>query len=263
MLAHHKDHYKRFEQQIENSKNYVLPFIEQSLELKKGLRVMEMGCGEGGVMKPLAQMGCECLGLDLDAPRLKWGEEYMAENIAKGNLKLIYKNVYDEDFVEEHQEYFDLIILKDVIEHLPNQADFLTHFQRILKPGGQIFFGFPPWQMPFGGHQQVLNSKLSKVPYIHLLPGFIYFGLMKSTGESEAVIEGMREIKDTRISIERFERIVKQTNYEIVNKQWFLINPIYKYKFGLKPRKQNWLFGAIPWVRNFLTTCAYYSIKKA
>lgn len=81
-------------------------------------------------------------------------------------------------------------------------------------------------------------------------------------GESENVIDQLLEIKETGISIERFERVAKQSGFTIANKQWFLINPIYKYKFGLQPRKQNWLFGAIPYVRNYLTTCAYYLIRK-
>ena len=89
-----------------------------------------------------------------------------------------------------------------------------------------------------------------------------YLWFLKAMGESENLIEQQKEIKETAISIERFERIVKNTGYQIVSRQWFLINPIYKFKFGLKPRKQNWLFGAIPFIRNFLTTCAYYTIQK-
>ena len=50
--------------------------------------------------------------------------------------------------------------------------------------------------------------------------------------------EDLLEIKDTGISIERFEKIVKQTNYRVINKTHYLINPIYKYKFGWKARKQ-------------------------
>jgi hypothetical protein len=44
------------------------------------------------------------------------------------------------------------------------------------------------------------------------------------------------EIKDTGISIERFERIVKQCGYNILHHRHYLINPIYKYKFGWKAK---------------------------
>jgi len=127
-----------------------------------------------------------------------------------------------------------------------------------LNPGGVIFFGFPPWQMPFGGHQQINKGKLlSKIPYYHLLPAFIYKAILKLGKEDVAE---MMEIKETGISIERFEKIAKTTGYTILNKTHYLFNPIYEYKFGLKPRVQSKLISSIPWVRNFFTTCVYYLI---
>ncbi|MGL6268949.1 MAG: class I SAM-dependent methyltransferase, partial [Chitinophagaceae bacterium] len=128
--------------------------------------------------------------------------------------------------------------------------------------GGQVFFGFPPWYMPHGGHQQVCKSKfLSMLPYFHLLPNPIYKGILKLFGEYDTVIRELLENKSTGISIERFERIVKSSGYSIPSKRFYLINPIYQYKFGLKPRKQLGIISAIPYLRNFLTTCVYYVIK--
>ena len=83
---------------------------------------------------------------------------------------------------------------------------------------------------------------------------------MKMFGESKNKIEELMEIYDTRISIERFERIVKRSGFKVKQKQHFLLNPIYKYKFGWKPIKQTPIISAIPFVRNFLTTCVYYTI---
>jgi hypothetical protein len=68
------------------------------------------------------------------------------------------------------------------------------------------------------------------------------------------------EIKETGISIERFEKITKNAGYKIVDKIHYLINPIYIYKFGLRPRKQAKLISAIPYVRDYFTTCVYYLI---
>ena len=114
--------------------------------------------------------------------------------------------------------------------------------------------------MPFGGHQQACQSKLGMMPYYHILPRPIYKGILKMIGESDLTISGLMEIRDTRITIERFEKIVKQSGLKILNKQPYLINPIYRYKFGWKPRKQIGLFSAIPYFRNFVTTCVYYAV---
>ena len=105
-----------------------------------------------------------------------------------------------------------------------------------------------------------LNKWTSKLPYYHLLPNFLYTGILKLGGETSGKIEELLEIKSTRISIERFERIVKAAGLNIKNNRHYLINPIYKYKFGLDARVQFAFIKAIPFVRNFLTTCVYYSV---
>ena len=70
------------------------------------------------------------------------------------------------------------------------------------------------------------------------------------------------EIKSTGISIERCERLVLKNNYTIEAKKHYLINPIYRFKFGWKPKEQYSLVQKIPFFRNFLTTCVYYLIRK-
>ena len=81
-------------------------------------------------------------------------------------------------------------------------------------------------------------------------------------GEHPVVIEELMEIKSTRITIERFERIVKRSNLKVLYREHFLVNPIYKYKFGLKPRLQLTPITWIPYFRNLLTTCVYYSVGR-
>ena len=79
-------------------------------------------------------------------------------------------------------------------------------------------------------------------------------------GEHEVVIKELMEIKDTQITIERFERIVKQSGLKVLHKEHYLINPIYKYKFGLSPRRQLAPISWIPYFRDFVTTCVYYTV---
>lgn len=261
-LQHHKDANLRYQQQVDNSRNYVIPFIERAVPVKAGLRVMEIGCGEGGVLAPLLERGCHCVGVDLDTVRIALASEFLGTYVQNGQLKLISQNIYDLDFLGEFRNAFDLIILKDAIEHIPDQEKIIGYLKNLLAPEGQVYFGFPPWYMPHGGHQQICQSRvLGILPYIHLLPRPLYRALLRGFGEPDHTIQELMEIRDTGISIERFERIVKQQGYTITEKQFYLINPIYKYKFGLKPRHQWGPVAGIPFVRNFLTTCVYYLIK--
>ncbi|WP_447640059.1 MULTISPECIES: class I SAM-dependent methyltransferase [Chitinophagaceae] len=257
MFEFHGDRKRYFDMQIANTEQYVIPFVEKVLPIKPGQRILEIGCGEGGVLKPFLDRGCECVGVEFDTSRTDNAAIWMKSEIASGKLSLIPKDIYLTS-AEEMGGKFDLIILKDVIEHIHNQAKLMARMQQFLKPGAFIFFGFPPWQMPFGGHQQICQNKwLSKLPYYHLLPVPIYKSILKHYKEN---VDEMLEIKETGISLERFERISKQTNYTIAHRTLFLINPIYQWKFGWKARVQLPIVRSIPWLRNFVTTCAYYMI---
>ncbi len=263
MFDFHKDKARYFNMQYTNSKEYILPFIEKYVNHDKKLDILEIGCAEAGVLKAFTDKGHQCVGIELDPNRTEIAKSFMAEEMTAGKIEFMSKNIYDIDIEKDLKTKFDLIILKDVIEHIHDQAKFMSFLHKFLKPDGKIFFGFPPWQMPFGGHQQVAKSKiLSAIPYYHMLPRPIYKVILKAFGESPQKVENMLEIKDTGISIERFEHILKKEKYRILKRQLYLFNPIYKYKFGVSARKQSGIISAIPVLRNFLSTCAYYIIQE-
>ena len=99
------------------------------------------------------------------------------------------------------------------------------------------------------------------LPWYHLLPRFLYKAILKLFGESEIVIANLMEIKDTGISTRRFERILRLSGLSVEKQTLFLINPIYKFKFGWKARKQSALISAIPVIRDIFTTCVYYLVS--
>ncbi|MEY3945445.1 MAG: hypothetical protein RJB03_151 [Bacteroidota bacterium] len=262
-LIQHKDEKVRFQQQVENAAAYVIPFIGQSLKIHSDMKILDIGCGDGGVMLPFLEKGCKVTGIELDEQKAVYARKFLSEYIASGQAEVINLNIYDEAALEAYKHQFDLILLKDVIEHIPDQERFIPYLKEFLKQGGHVYFGFPPWHMPHGGHQQICESKLlGALPYFHLLPVPIYKALLKLFEEPSGTIKELLEIKSTGITIERFERLAQEADYTIVCKTFFLINPIYQYKFGWKPRVQFKWLAAIPFLRNFFTTCVYYLIKK-
>jgi SAM-dependent methyltransferase len=159
-------------------------------------------------------------------------------------------------------EKFDLIILKDVIEHIPDQERFIPFLRKFLSKDGVVMFGFPPWYMPFGGHQQICRNKwLSKIPWYHLLPISLYKRLLKWGGESIATIEGLVDIKKTGITIDRLKRILKKEKFLVIAEKYWLFNPIYKWKFGIYPKAVAQPFTRIPYLRNFYTSAFYILFK--
>lgn len=262
-FAFHENREIYFSHQTLTTQKYIIPFIEQCFPIEPNRHVLEIGCAEAGVLKAFLERGCLATGVDLAANKLDVARSMLPQEIADGRLTLINKNIYEEEFREHFKEQFDLIILKDVIEHIPEQQKLLGYLRTFLKAKGVIFFSFPPWQMPFGGHQQMCQSKfLSRLPYVHLLPSPLYKLVLETCGESIEKINGLADIKKTGLSIERFERILSYTHYEFLSKRFFLINPIYEYKFKLKPREQKKWLASIPVIRNFVTTAVYYLVQK-
>ena len=258
MFDFHQDRKRYFQIQYENAVAHVLPFIEHSFLIKSHMRVLEIGAGEGGVLRAFTERGCKAVGVELDPLRVEWACGFLWEEIGRGQLFYVEKDIYKTDLINELKGGFDIILLKDVIEHIHDQPKLFRLLHTLLNPGGVIFFGFPPWQMPFGGHQQIAHSFLSRLPYIHLLPRPLYKGLLKLNNEP---VDELLEIRQTRISIEKFESICYDTGYQILHQLHFLINPIYQWKFGWKVRKQFTWLSKIPWFRNYFTTCVYYLIQ--
>lgn len=259
MFEFHADRYRYFQMQTWNAEKYVIPFIEKVLKIEPGMRALEIGAGEGGVLKAFVQKGCTGVAVELDPDRVENGKKFLEKEIAGGNLSFITTDIYKIN--PDDLSGFDIIILKDVIEHIHDQRKLIQWLHQFLQPDGIVFMGFPPWQMPYGGHQQMGFRKLSRIPWLHLLPMGLYKAALKIFREPEDNIEMLTEVKETGLSIERFENIIAATHWQIALKKHYLINPIYEWKFGWKPRRQAAFISKLPYLRNFVTTCVYYVLR--
>lgn len=261
MQTRHINRKQYFLEQANTTKEFVIPYINSVKIIDKNTKVLEIGCGEGGNLLPFSELGCDITGIDLRHIQIERAQEYFKDLKLENKYRFVASNIYDTSAEEFGQ--FDVIFLRDVIEHIFDQEKFMQFVQQFLNPKGIIFFGFPPWTMPFGGHQQICRNKiLSKLPYYHLLPRSIYKSILKLFKEKEGAIKELLEIKETGISTRRFERIVHENNYNILKKTYWMINPNYQTKFGLKPRKQIGILSILPLLRDFFTTCMYCVIEK-
>ena len=71
MQTRHQDRSAYFEETATSCRNYYLPYIEQHTSLKFGrkCRVMEVGCGIGGILSIFAAMGATVTGIDIHKPK--------------------------------------------------------------------------------------------------------------------------------------------------------------------------------------------------
>ena len=83
MQTRHQDRSAYFEETATSCRNYYLPYIEQHTSLKFGrkCRVMEVGCGIGGILSIFAAMGATVTGIDIHKPSI---ETAKIQNTAPG-----------------------------------------------------------------------------------------------------------------------------------------------------------------------------------
>jgi SAM-dependent methyltransferase len=135
----------------------------------------------------------------------------LEKEIADRKIAFFAGDIHDIIDLDAIRGQIDLIILKDTIEHIVDQARMMRALHSYLRPGGAVFFGFPPWLNPFGGHQQLADSWLRYVPWFHVLPRSAYHRILQLCGEPDARQKGLLEIHDTRLSIHKFEKLLRLT----------------------------------------------------
>ena len=154
LIQHHNEQV-RFQQQAENARAFVIPFIEEVIQITSDLKILDIGCGDGGVLIPFLEKGCSCTGIELDETKANFARHFLEQYLNEGLVEIVNRNIYEEEALTQYAGKFDLIILKDVVEHIPDQNKFIPYLKKFLKPGGFVYFGFPPWYMPHGGHQRL------------------------------------------------------------------------------------------------------------
>ncbi len=262
MQNRHLNRKQYFSELANTAREFYLNFLQPHISLSTDTRVLEIGCGEGGNLLPFAEMGCNVTGIDICQSRINEAQTFFAECHQQGTF--ICKDFLFTNEPKGEAERYDLILVHDVIEHIApcRKKDFLFHITHFLKKEGIVFFGFPAWQNPFGGHQQISVGFASKLPFIHLLPQPIYQSVLKLSGATSDNIAELMDIRASRMTIENFERLTSETGYTICQRFLWLVNPHYKQKFHLKPRSQWIVFASIPYLRNFYTTSVWYLIRR-
>lgn len=260
MQSRHTDRERYFQELVETSRKYYIGYVKKHKPIDETIRILEIGCGEGGNLLPFAELKASVLGVDMSGERIKQAEAFFQNSGTEGTFRCV-------DFLmmplPSSTELFDIILVHDVIEHIePHlKKDFISRIKLFLKEEGIIFFRFPAWHMPFGGHQQICRSSIcSKVPFTHLLPTVLYKKYLSVFNESNSCIEELLSIKRSRMTIEKFETLCRRLGYKVLDRTLWFINPHYEVKFNLPSIKLNRVFTYLYYLRNYLSTSCFYII---
>src|SRR5262249_9603280 len=94
---------------------------------------LEVGCGAGLMLKALTQVGWRVEGVEWD--------EQAAEIARRTSGRQV--RVGDFQHIDIPREWYDLVVLHHVLEHLPNLRSDLRKFEAILASGGRAVLVYP------------------------------------------------------------------------------------------------------------------------
>ncbi len=243
---------RQYYEQVEYTNNYLYKFFEDNISNFSGFKIIEVGCAEAGFLKVMKDKGHFVKGIELDLKRANLAKEFNED------IEVIVGDITDENLINNLKEKYDLIVMREVIEHVPDKEKAFENLYKLLKDDGYLFISFPPKYSGFAGHQQVGRTILKFTPYIHLLPDFIVTFLVKLLGEHPNFVKHINENYSTGISIKYFLALCKKFDFDFRKKDFFLFRPIYKQRFNLPVVK----FLNIPILNEFLAFGCECLLKK-
>jgi SAM-dependent methyltransferase len=109
-----------------------------SLPAWPDLRVLDLSCGDGGLLEVLQAAGCRAEGTHFRR------DDYIYRSPSPALAAVpVHEGVDLTRTIPLPAEQYDVVLATEVVEHLPCHSLFFAEAARILKPGGYFIFTTP------------------------------------------------------------------------------------------------------------------------
>lgn len=113
--------------------------LRQRLPLR-GKRVLDAGCGHGGMLIAFAEQGAEAVGIEIDAVRSRVGKQRLRDLGVQVDWR--QGDICDRE-VTCRLGTFDVIVCQDVLEHVLDTSQAIATLCALLRQGGLLFIQVP------------------------------------------------------------------------------------------------------------------------
>jgi SAM-dependent methyltransferase len=127
----------------------VAALIRREVELPKGAKLLEIGCGTGHNLAMLGEFGAVDA-LEVDEVARAMAEKRIGRPVLSAPLP---------ELAGVAENRYDLVAALDVIEHIADDAAALNGIARVLKPGGKLLMTVPAHQWMWSAHDVVNHHK--------------------------------------------------------------------------------------------------------
>lgn len=113
----------------------------------KEMRILDVGCGNGFYTKAFCQEGSDVFGMDVKS----------YQDGVRSPFKFV---LYDGKSFPFKDNFFDLVVSWDVLEHVEDDQNLVDEVRRVLRKGSQFYCGTPNRQRL----SNTLRQKLGRPP---------------------------------------------------------------------------------------------------
>jgi SAM-dependent methyltransferase len=136
---------------------WVLQVLRQNCPANGWGSILDVGCGDGLLFDRLMEFG--------EVEGIETSREIV--DPANPQFQKIHIGPFDDSFRPGKQ--YSLILLLDVLEHIPDPGAALRRCESLLKPGGSLVITVPAFNVVWTNHD-VLNHHMTRYRRATLLP---------------------------------------------------------------------------------------------
>ena len=112
--------------------------LVKGLGITKGMKVLDLGCGDGTTALPAARLGADVLGVDIAGNLVEAGNKRAKE---QGLTNCRFQEGDASDLHEVKDQTFDLVVSMFGAMFAPKPFDVAREMVRVTRPGGRIIMG--------------------------------------------------------------------------------------------------------------------------
>ena len=125
----------------------VYEVLKKYCDKPQKVKLLDFGCASGYFVGQLTERGYNAVGLDSSPEAIEIGHKEGIKNIS----------VIRDKHIDFPDNYFDIALLLDVIEHLEDESWALKEVERVVKPGGIVVITVPAFMFLWGVMDEVAH----------------------------------------------------------------------------------------------------------
>ena len=111
---------------------FPISYLLRGIECRLGYKILDYGCGSGDYLSKLKKYGLNVFGYDFNS--------FALEIASRKGINVLPDSFWN---LPEYKNFFDVITLNHVFEHLPDPIQTLSRLKKSLKPSGTLILGVP------------------------------------------------------------------------------------------------------------------------